>query len=222
LLKDATFDPLASLAPVGMAYSITHAVAVPARSLYKTLADLLADARARPDKVRFASAGVGTPGHLAGEMLAIKAKTVLVHIPYKGGGQVLTDLLGGQLECHVGALPTVMTHVQAGTLRLLAVTSSKRVQSVPHVPTVAEAAGVSEFDFPLWGGVFAPARTPKEVITLLNTELVQAFNRPEVQARVAALHSDIVKYTPDQFAQFLVADSDRYRTVIKESGVAPR
>jgi tripartite-type tricarboxylate transporter receptor subunit TctC len=195
---------------------------VPAQSPYRTLGDLLADARARPDKVRFASAGVGTPGHLAGEMLAIKAKAVLVHIPYKGGGQVLADLLGGQLECHFGALPTVMTHVQAGTLRLLAVTSATRVQSVPQVPTVGEAAGVADFDFPLWGGVFAPARVPREILAVLNRELNKAFDRAEVQARVAALHSDVVKFTPEQFARFLIADSDRYRAVIKESGVAPR
>jgi tripartite-type tricarboxylate transporter receptor subunit TctC len=219
LMKDTGFDPHQDLVPIAVAYNITHAISVPANSRYRTFDDLIVDARSRANKVRYASAGIGTPGHLAGETLALKTRTTMVHIPYKGGGQVLADLLGGELECHIAALSTAMAHVKSGALRVLAVTSAKRVPLLPDVPTVAES-GVAGFDFPLWGGLFAPAKTPSDVVTLLNREVLRAYDRPEVQARIRGLYSEIVKWTPEQFAAFVKADAERYLAAIKEAGIA--
>jgi tripartite-type tricarboxylate transporter receptor subunit TctC len=219
LIKDMGFDPDADFAPIALAYNITHVVAVPAKSPYKTLGDFLADARANPGKVKYASAGIGTPGHLAGETLALKTRTTLVHVPYKGGGQAVADLIGGHIDSHFSALPTAVTHVKSGAVRLLAVTAAKRVATAPDVPTVAEA-GIAGVDFPLWGGLFAPVKTPREIVMLLNREVNKAYDRPDVQTRIAALHSEVIKYTPEQFAEFLKADSDRYREITKALGMA--
>lgn len=219
LMKDTGFDPHSQLAPIALAYSITHAIAVPAKSPYKTLEDLLADARGTPGKVKFASAGIGTPGHLAGETLALETGAPLLHIPYKGGSQVLIDLLGGELDCHIAAVSTAMGHVRSGSLRILAVTAPKRVPLLPDVPAVGESI-VPGFNFPLWGGLFAPASTPRGIVALLNREVNKAYDRPDVQVKIAAQYSEIIKYTPEQFSAFLNADSARYRDVIKQTGIA--
>lgn len=220
LLKDLGFQPLSDLIPVAPVYHIPHAIAVPAASKYQLLKDLLEDAQANPNTVTFASAGVGTPGHLAGEMLALRTNTQLSHVPYKGGGQVLTDLMGGRLSCHFAALSTVMPHVKSGSLRVLALTSRQRVKAAPDVPTVSEEAGIADFDFPLWGGLFVPKGTPQEIVSLLNTTLNKAYDRPEVEERINALYSDVQRMTPEQFAEFLAAEAARYRDVIKESNVS--
>ena len=218
LRKESNFDPQIELAPISLAYNITHAIAVPASSKYRKLEDLLADASS-PGKVRFASAGVGTPGHLAGEMLALKTGTSLTHIPYKGGSQALADLISGQLECHIAAVSTAMAHVKTGSLRVLAITSPKRLDLLPNIPAVGESIAPG-FDFPLWGGVFGSSKIPKDILSLLNREINKALDRPEVQAKLTAQYSQATKFTPSEFSDFLKADADRYRSVIREAKIS--
>ena len=222
LNKNPGYDPLTDLVPVAPVYNLTHAIAVTAKSPHQSLNDLLSHAQAHPDAVTFASAGIGSVGHLAGETLALSTQTKLTHVPYKGGGQVLADLLGGQLTCHFGAISTVMPHMRSGALRLLAVTSQQRVQAAPDIPTVSEVAKIEDFDFPLWGGIFVPASTPRDIVTRLNTALNQAYRRPDVQNRISALYSDIWSATPEEFARFLAADARRYERAIKESRILPQ
>lgn len=221
LMTDMGFDPDTDLTPVALIFSITHAITVPVKSPYKTLMDLVEDARRTPGKVRFASAGTGTPGHLAGEALARKTKTSMVHVPYKGGSQALTDVIGGHVDCYYAGLTAAMPHVRAGTIRILAVTSLKRVSAAPEIPTVVEQ-GVPDFDFPLWGGLFAPARTSPDVIGALNREVNKAFDRPNVRAQIAAQFSEIAQLSPDQFGAFVKSQSAKYRDIIKEIGLGSR
>lgn len=145
----------------------------------------------------------------------------MVHVPYKGGSQALTDVIGGHVDCYFAGLTAAAQHLKSGAIRILALTAPKRVGVMPEVPTVAES-GFSGFDFPLWGGLFAPVKTPKEIVLLLNREVNKAFQRPDVQARMAAQYSEIVQSTPEQFAAFVKADSDKYREITKSIGLGYR
>lgn len=219
LMRDMGFDPDVDLVPIALVFSITHGIVVSAKSPYATLKELIDDARRSPGKVRYASAGRGTPGHLAGEALTSKTKTSMIHVPYKGGSQALTDVMGGHVDCYYAGLTAAMPHVKAGTIRMLAVTSLKRVSALPEIPTVAEVA-VPDFDFPLWGGLFAPARTPPEVVALLNREMIKAIEQPAVRARITAQYSDIVLSNPEQLAAFVRAESAKYRAIVKDIGIS--
>ena len=214
LMKDIGFDPDTDLTPIALIYNITHVIAISPKSRYKKLEDLIEDARRRPGKVTYASVGLGSPGHLAGEMLALKTKVEMVHVPYKGTSQALPDLIGGHVDCFITGLIIAGPQLKAGAIRILAVTGPKRSSAAPDIPTVAEVA-VPGFDFPLWGGLFAPSKTSKEVINSLNKEVNRVLDLPDVQSRAATLYSEIIHSTPEQFSAFIKTESDKYREIIK-------
>jgi tripartite-type tricarboxylate transporter receptor subunit TctC len=218
LMKDMGFDPETDLTAVVQVFNVANVMVVPAASRYRSLQELLDDAKRNPGKVTYASAGSGTPGHLAGETLALRAKAPMVHVPYKGGAQALTDVIGGHVDFYFAGLSAAIPHWKGGKIRLLAMASPARSAVAPDVPTVAEVA-VPGFDFPIWGGLFAPAATPRDVVALLNREINQIYRLPEVEARLASEQSDTRQNSPAQFGAFVRAESEKYGQIIKEVGV---
>ena len=183
----------------------------------KTVKELIALARAKPGQLNFGSAGNGSPNHLALELLKTMAGVSMVHIPYKGAGQVVGDLLAGQLQLASMGFPVAMPHVQSGRLRVIAVTGSKRSPLLAQVPTVAET-GLPGFDVTSWYGVFGPAALPREIVARLNTEISAAVTAPELKERLAALGAEPSTKSPEQFAQYVRDEIAKWAKVVKESG----
>ena len=217
VMKDMGFDPDADFTPVVLGFNVPLALVVSTASKYETFADLIAAARARPGTINFASSGNGTPGHLAGEILAKRTQTRMTHIPYKGGGPALTDVIGGHVDFYFAALNSVLPHVKAKTLRVLALSSAKRSSLVPELPTVAELA-VPGFDFTIWGGLFVPVKTSTDVVTRLNLVINDAYRKPEIKAKLNAELSEAVANTPGEVAAFVKAEAAKYAQVVQEVG----
>jgi tripartite-type tricarboxylate transporter receptor subunit TctC len=176
-------------------------------------------AEARP--LTFASAGTGTPGHFAGELLKFRTSSNMTHVPYKGAGPALNDLLGGHVDFFFSGFPAAVAQVKAGTLKLIAVSTAKRSAAAPDVPTVAEAAGLPGFDVGLWQGVFAPRGTPQDVVLRLNAEINKIVSQPDITAKLRDDGADVSPLGVDQFTAFVKAESDKYLEIIKQSGVKP-
>jgi tripartite-type tricarboxylate transporter receptor subunit TctC len=170
-------------------------------------------------KMTFASAGTGTPGHFAGEFLKAKTKGNLVHVPYKGAGPALNDLLGSHVDLYFPGMPAVQPHVKSGLLKVLAVSSAKRSGIAPEVPTIAETTGMTDFDFTLWAGVFAPRETPQAIVTKLNTEINKVLNDPGTRKRLVEAGAEVDAMSVEQFRGFVDRESSKYARIIKETGV---
>src|SRR5690606_1901502 len=161
-------------------------------------------------KYFFASAGSGSPGHLAAESLALQTGASLTHVPYKGAGPALTDLIGGHVDCYFAGLTAVAPHLKAGAIKVLAVSSIARSPMMPEVPTVAEL-GTPDFDFTLWGGLFARTGTDDRIVAKLNEVANAAFDRQEVKDRMMAEYSEVAKNTPGEFQSFIQRQIEKYR-----------
>ncbi|RAI44332.1 Bug family tripartite tricarboxylate transporter substrate binding protein [Rhodoplanes roseus] len=220
LLKNIGYDPETELMPVALGTDVTLALAIPPNAPYTTLKELLDTAKSRPNGLSFASAGAGTPGHFAGELLRARSKTNLVHVPYKGAGPALNDLLGGHVDLYFSGFPAVMPHVKSGALKVLGVSSKKRATGAPDVPTVAELTGITEFDLTLWQGFFVPRGTPKEIVTKLNTEINAVLAQPDVRKTLVDAGADVNPMSVEEFTAFVKQQSGVYRALIKETGVS--
>jgi len=218
LYSKLPYDPIKDLVPVGLVASAPLVLVVPAQSPYRTLADLVAAAKAKPGEINFASPGNGTVAHLTGEKFQKSAGVRFTHVPYKGTNQALTDVIGGQVQLYVSSVPSVLQQIRIGKLRALAVTSEKRVSDLPQTPTVAEA-GFKGSEAVTWFGFLAPAGTPKEAVARLNAEFNKALQQPELRKRLAEEGADPLGGTPEQFAQLIRDDIGRWGKVVKESGV---
>jgi len=183
----------------------------------KSVKELIALARARPAQLLFGSAGNGSPNHLALELLDTTAGIKMTHVPYKGSGQVVGDLIAGQLQLASMGLPIAMPHVQSGKLRAIALTGATRSPLLPQIPTVAES-GLPGFDVTSWYGVFGPAALPREIIVKLNTEISAAITAPELKERLAALGAEPSVKSTDQFARYVHGEIAKWAKVVKESG----
>jgi tripartite-type tricarboxylate transporter receptor subunit TctC len=188
------------------------------QSPYKSIKDVIAAARAQPGKIAYASGGNGQPTHIAGEMFKKAANIDLLHIPYKGGGPATQDLLGGQVPLAMSALPAVTPHIQAGTLRPLAVTSEKRWPTLPEVPSVAES-GYLGYRHMTWIGIVAPSGTPAAVIARLNREIAAALANIEVRQRIVALGAEPVGSSAADFETMLKADYDATAKLVADIGL---
>ena len=220
VMKDMGFNPETDFVPVALGFHVPLALLVPARSPYVSLKDLLDAARREPGKLAFANSGNGTPGHLAGEMLTVKEKVTMTQVPYKGGAPALTDLIGGRVDAYFLSVPGSMPHVRSGTVRVLAVSTTRRSSIAPDAPTIAEL-GIAGFDFSLWGGFFVPAGTVPETVARLNRELVQALSQPDLQARLAREGSDFIRTTPEEFGRFVQTESRKYAEIVKQINYKP-
>src|SRR4051812_40289628 len=196
------FDPVKDLAPVTQLAVAPNILVVHPSVPAKNFKEFIAYAKANPQKVNFASAAVASPGHLAGELLNHAAGIHMQHVPYKGSGQAVVDLVGGQVQVMVSGMSSVMPHIKAGRLRALAVTGAQRSPAVPDIPTIAES-GFPKFEATAWYGVLVPARTPKAIVTRLHDETVRALKMPDVKERLEFVGFEIVGSTPAQFAAYI-------------------
>jgi len=208
-IKD--FTPVVGIATATIVLSMHPSV--PA----KTVRELIVLAKAKPDALSFASSGSGGVSHLVGEMFKAQAGVQMLHIPYKGDAPALADLVGGQVSLEFGTALSFLPYIQSGRLKALAVTSLKRSQVMPDVPTVAES-GLKGFEALQWFGVFAPAGTRAEVVTRLNTEIVKILQTADMRERLTKLASEVMADSPEQFAVFQKAEIAKWARVVKDSG----
>jgi tripartite-type tricarboxylate transporter receptor subunit TctC len=217
------YDPLRDFTPITGVAQVPNVLVMNPQNAAKigvnSLADLLSYARRNPGKLNYGSGGIGSAGHLAGEMFKGQAGVFMVHIPYAGGNPAQLALLSGEVDLNFDNLATASANIKAGKLRALAVTTARRAATLPEVPTVAESGGpLAQFDINTWFGLFGPARLPAELTQRLNTAFVEALNSPELRSRLAALQAEAMPGTPDQFAAFVRAEHAKYEKVVKASG----
>ena len=213
-----SFDTLADLAPVSLIATGPNAILINPGLAVRSVKDLVAYAKAHPDELNFASAGVGSTNHLAGELFKSVAGVQMVHVPYKGNAEALADLMSGRVQVLFSGLPPVMAQVQAGKVRVLAIAGPSRAASLPDVPTVAEA-GLPGAEVLVWYGLLAPAGTPREVIARLNAEVVKAMARAEIRARFLEAGSDPASSTPEEFSRMIRADLAKWKKVITTANI---
>lgn len=213
------YDTDKAFRPVGIIALFPNVVLVNAQFPAKSVAELVSAAKARKDAVAFASSGNGSAQHLAGAMFESAARVEMAHIPYKGGGPALNDVIGGQVPVFFGNLASTLGHIQGGKLRALAVTSAKRSAILPDVPTLAEA-GVPGAEVYEWNVVLAPAGTPDAVVAKLSAALQTALDAPDVKARIAQLGGEIQKGGPENAQTFVRSQMGLWAKVIKERGIA--
>jgi tripartite-type tricarboxylate transporter receptor subunit TctC len=212
------YDPVKSFSPVVLIGSNPVVLVVGANSPYKTLQDVLAAAKAKPKTISSASAGSGTSQHLSLELLGFKSGTQFIHVPYKGSGPAIQDVIGGQVDMMFDTTVVAGPHIQSGKVRALAVTSAKRLESLPNVPTVAES-GVPGFEVTSWQGIFVPAGTPKPIIDKLHDEILKIIAQPEMQERLKGLGMQPAPLTTGEVAAFQKAEVEKWAQVIKAANV---
>lgn len=217
--RNLGYDPEKDLQPIGLATVVPLALVVPGKAPYSTVAEMLRTATSRG--LSFASAGAGTPGHFAGEVLKFKTKSNMTHVPYNGAGPALNDLLGGHVDLFFPGFPAAVAQVKSGNLKLLAVSTGRRSAAAPDVPTVAEASGIAGFDIALWQGFFAPRGTPRESIMRLNAEIDRILAQPDVKARLLEAGADVRPMAVDEFAAFVKAESEKFLQIIKDAHLKP-
>ena len=220
LFPQLAFDGRRDFAPVARIGYAPLVIVVPAASPVKSLKELIAMAKAEPGKLTYASAGNGSSGHLAGELLKSTAKIDVLHVPYKGGSPAITDLLGERISFMPINPVEVIAHIRAGRLRALAIASDKRFPLLPDVPTAAEA-GLSGYEASVWWGLVAPAKTPPEIVRQLNAETNKSLADAAMANKLAELGVVVTPGTPDQFAAFIKSQTELWSGVIKTAGIQP-
>ena len=218
LFRKLPFDSGTDFVPVTMVASAPLMLVVHPSVPAKSVAELVAYAKANPDKLNFGSGGPGATPHLAGEMFKMMAGIRITHIPYKGGAPALADLVGGQIQLMLENIPGTLPFVKAGKLRALAVTDTKRSPVVPDLPTLDEA-GLKGYELVGWNGLFLPRNTAKPVVTKLYSETRQALMLPDVKERLAQMGAEGVGDTPEQFAVFIKAEIAKWAKVVQAAGI---
>ena len=214
-----SYDPVKDFAPVSLLAVVPNVLVTNStQPNIKTVTDLMAAAKKEPGQLSYASAGNGTSIHLAGEVFTSLAKIDMMHVPYKGSGPAVADLLGGQVNYMFDSITSARPHIQSGKLRALGVTTSKRSSALPNVPTLAEA-GLPGYEVSPWFAVFMPAGTPKPVIAKLNAALLDGMKQPDVRARFETIGAEPIGSTPDEMAAHLARESIRWSKLIAERGI---
>jgi tripartite-type tricarboxylate transporter receptor subunit TctC len=216
--KKLPYDPNKDFAPVSLVAKVPNVIAVSEKSNYKTLADLVADAKKNPGKINYGSAGNGSAGHLAMEYFSSEAGIDLVHVPYKGSGPMLTDLIGGQIQATFNGMPSLMGQIKGGALRPLAVGSLERSKVLPNVPTIAES-GYKGFETSQWYGIMAPAGTPQPVIDRLQKEIAKSLKSKEDSKKMLDDGAVLVGDTPAQFGTFIKSEQSRWAKVVEKAKI---
>ena len=211
------YDPTVDFAPVSPIIKYPNVLVVNPALPVRTARDFIALAKARPGQINFASGGLGSTNHLSAEVFKLLEKVQISHVPYKGGGPALTDLMGGHVEAMFATLPSAVNHIRSGKLKALVVTSASRTRALPEVPTAPEA-GVPGLIVSTWSGVLAPAGTPRDVILRLNAEIVKLASSEDMKSKMEALSADIYTTTPEEFATLIRHDFGLWSKVVKQSG----
>ena len=214
-----SYDPIKDFAPVSLLAVVPNVLVTNATQPdVKTAKDVIAAARKTPGKLTYASAGNGTSIHLAGEVFTSLAQVDMLHVPYKGSGPVVSDLLGGQVNYMFDSITSARPHIESGKLRALGVTTAKRSKTLPNVPTLAEA-GLPGYEVSPWFAVFMPAATPKDIVAKVNSALLEAMKDPDVVKRFETIGAEPVGSTPEEMAQHLARESERWTKLIQERGI---
>jgi tripartite-type tricarboxylate transporter receptor subunit TctC len=212
------FDPVKNFAPVTMVAYSPHILVVHPSVPAKSVAELVALAKSKPGKLNYAASSTGSAPHLAGVEFAQRAKIDWNYIPYKGGAQAVTDVVGGQADLLFNGMLATYPNVKGGKLRILAVSSANRLASIPDVPTVAES-GFPGFETGSWQGILAPPGTPPEIVAKLGGEVQKILATPEMKEKLAAQGADVRVTTPQELGTFIVRERDRWAKVVKEAGI---
>jgi tripartite-type tricarboxylate transporter receptor subunit TctC len=220
LYKKVPYDPVKDFAPITQVISSASLIVVHPSVPVKTVKELLAFARARPGQMNYASAGTGTYPHMTMELFLSMGKLKMVHIPYKGTGPAMIDMLAGHTSVMAATILTGMPQIRAGRLRPLGISSAARSAVVPEIPTIAEA-GLPGFESVQWYGLLAPAQTPKEIVTRLHAEMTRILQQPDIKERFAGDGADPVGNTPEQFARYIQTELVKWAKVAREAGIKP-
>jgi tripartite-type tricarboxylate transporter receptor subunit TctC len=212
------YEPLRDFAPIAPVAIVPNLLVVHPGLGVNTVAELVALAQSRPGQISYASAGAGTTLHIACELFQSLTKTDLIHVPYKGSGPAVTDVVGGRVPVMCDSITSAQPHVRAGRLRALGVTSATRSATMPEVPTLAEA-GVSGYEMNPWFGLFAPAGTPAAVVARIHADVTRTLARPEVRERLMTIGAEPMRGTPEQFAAMIRADLDKWGRLVKSAGI---
>lgn len=215
------YDPLKDFAAITQVAGASNIVVLHPSLPAKNLRELIAYAKANPQKVSFASAGVASIGHLTGELLNGMAGINMLHVPYKGSGQAITDLVGGHIKMMISGMASTLPHVRSGKLVGIATTGSKRTPASPEIPTIAES-GFPGFEASSWFGVLAPAGTPRAMVMRLNADIRKTLQDPAVEKRLAGVGFEIVSGTPEAFTAYMKSEIKKWAKVVKASGVKPQ
>jgi len=215
--KNLGYDIERDFAPITVVSEVSNVFAAHPTLPAKTVKDLLALARAKPGELTYATSGVASPEHFAGEMFKMMTKTNLLPIPYKGGGPIAIDLMAGHVMTSFSTMPPIIPHIRAGRVKALAVTKDKRAAVLPDVPTIAET--VPGYSMSTWYGAVVPAKTPREIVTRLSQEMLKALAAPDVKERLASLGADIVASSPEETAAIFKTDVAKYTKVAKAAKI---
>jgi tripartite-type tricarboxylate transporter receptor subunit TctC len=220
-MKDIGYDPQKDLKPIALGGVVPLALVVPESAPYSTVDEFVKFLRTTDKQVTFASGGVGTSGHLAGELLKVKFNSKLVHVPYKGAGQALADVVAGQVDFYFPGLIAALPFVKAGKLKLLAVATTKPSAAMPDIPTMAQATGIRNFNFTLWAGFFGPRALPDDIVTKLNRTIDKIIVEPDMQKKLETNGVEITPMTIEQLNAFIIGEIYNYQAVIHETNLKP-
>ncbi|AEC21082.1 hypothetical protein PT7_2542 [Pusillimonas sp. T7-7] len=218
LMKDMSWDPIKDFTPIAEVIRGPHLMLVPADSPAKTLQEFIEQAKKNPGSMNFASSGVGSIQHLGGELFQIQTGIDMVHVPYGGAAPAMQDLLAGRINMFITTPPTAISHLEAGTLRALAITSAQRHPKLPNIPTTAEA-GLPEFQLEAWFSVFGPANMPDDVVKKLATAMEKVITSDEFKAQMSAQGSNASYRSPDELAQIVKDDLEKWTKVVNTAGI---
>jgi len=219
LLYKLNYDTERDFAPVTLIVSVPQLIAAQPGSPIQSLQDVIKMSKAKPGSLNFASVGNGTPSHIAGELIKQKTGIDMVHIPYKGGGPAVADTLGGQVSFAIVTMPAAMSHVRAGKLKALAVTTAKRNPGAPDVPTVAEALKIPDYEVDSWYGLFAPAKTSPAIVARMQKAIVQTIQLPDVKQRLLEQGGDTVGSSPEHLGQVVKKELAKWPAIIKAANI---
>jgi tripartite-type tricarboxylate transporter receptor subunit TctC len=218
LFRKVPYDSQRDFAPITLTGASSHVLVVHPSMPVKSMPDLIVLAKQRPGQMTFASSGIGNATHLTGELFKSMAGLDVVHVPYKGGGAAVADLIGGHVAFSFASMPSAMPHVRAGRLRALAVAPAQRVSTAPELPTVAES-GLPGFSSEDWQGVLAPAKTPQDIVMRLNGEIHKVLGAPEVREKLDTQGFQVRLSTPQQFADLIRSESAKWAKIVKEANI---
>jgi tripartite-type tricarboxylate transporter receptor subunit TctC len=213
------YDTEHDFRPVSMVASLPQLFAVNPATPYKTFGDVVDYMKHNPGRLDYASVGIGSPSHMAGELLKMRLNGFMVHIPYRGGGPAVAATMAGDVPLLIVSIPAAMSQVRAGRLRPLAVSTRKRTSILPDVPTVAEATGLKGFEVDSWYAIFAPAKTPNEVISRMNSEIATVVARPDIKAKLLEQGAEGTSSTPEQLGKMVRHEIDEWRAVVKRANI---
>jgi tripartite-type tricarboxylate transporter receptor subunit TctC len=216
LYKDMPYDALTDFAPIVLIATVQNVLVVPPELPVRSVKDLVELARAKPGELNFASTGSGTSAHLSGELLKQMAKIDMVHVPYRGAVG-LNDLLGGRIQLMFATIPSVIAHIRAGSLRAVAVTSSRRSLALPDLPTVEET-GYPGFDASSWFGIVAPVGTPRAIVDKIHRDTVRIVNLPDIRENLLSQGADPIGSTPEEFGRFMKSETEKWAEIVRISG----